>query len=90
MPPGMPPGMPPHMQPGMQRGPLPPGMVPPGVVNPGGQGVGIRNRGIASPQSRTSFGSGSPITSVQQRGPQPTIAQENQKRIGDAGRIKGA
>ncbi len=91
MPPqGMPPGMPPGMQPGMQRGPLPPGMVAPGVVNPGGQGVGIRNRGPASPQSRTSMGSGSPITSVQQRGPQPTIAQENQKRIGDAGRIKGA
>jgi len=84
MPPGMPPqGMPPGMPPG--RGPL-----PPGIVNPGGQGVGIRNRGPASPQSRTSVGAGSPVTSVQQRGPQPTIAQQNQKKLGDAGRLKGA
>jgi hypothetical protein len=38
---------------------------------PGGEGMGMRTpRGPASPQNRTSMGSGAPFSSVQQRGPQ--------------------
>ena len=81
MPPGMPMGMPPGMPMGgapMMRG-MPPGMpmggMPMPPPQPGGQGMGLRNRGPAAPQRRTSAGSGSPGTSVQQRGPQPSIGQ---------------
>lgn len=102
--PGMPPGIPPGMPPGMPVGGMPPGMpmnsavtnMPPGAgppmpsPNPGGQGVGIRNRGPARPEMRNSFGIGSPNTSVQQRGPQPTSAQRNQQRISSASRPRGA
>ena len=92
MPPGMPPGRP--MPPGAMPPPGtpragPPGMPVPSPV-PGGQGVGLRNRGMPSPQNRTSMGSGSPISSVQQRGPQDTIAQRNQRNIADARRVRGA
>ena len=83
--PGMPP-MPPGAPPGM---PMPQGMPMPSP-QPGGQGVGIRNRGPTSPQARTTMGSGSPISSVQQRGPQPSVAQQNQKNISNANRIRGA
>jgi len=103
---GMPPpmmggGMPPPMMGGgmpmggapMMRG-MPPGMPPGGMPmpppQPGGQGMGIRNRGPAAPQRRTSAGSGSPITSVQQRGPQPSIGQQNSNALLNARNFKGA
>lgn len=98
-PPGAPPGMPPMPPPQPGMPPMPPG-APPGMPmpqgmpmpspQPGGQGVGIRNRGPTSPQARTTMGSGSPISSVQQRGPQPSVAQQNQKNISNASRIRGA
>ena len=100
MPPGtgmMPNGM---MPPGMaQRGGMPHGGMPPGMPlnqvmppsQPGGEGMGIRTpRGPASPQSRTSFGIGSPVSSVQQRGPQNSLAQDNSRALLNARRIKGA
>jgi len=85
-PPGMPPapgGVPPGQMPGGQM------IVPPS--QPGGEGAGIRTpQGPASPQSRTSPGIGSPVTSVQQRGPQDSQAQKNQQGISNARRIRGA
>ena len=85
-PPGMPPapgGMPPGQMPGGQM------IVPPS--QPGGEGAGIRTpQGPASPQNRTSPGIGSPVTSVQQRGPQDSQAQKNQAGISNARRIRGA
>jgi len=91
-PPGMPMGMPMGGAP-MMRG-MPPGMPPGGMPmpppQPGGQGMGIRNRGPAAPQRRTSAGSGSPITSVQQRGPQPSIGQQNSNALLNARNFKGA
>jgi hypothetical protein len=67
----------------------PPGMMPPS--QPGGEGVGIRTpRGPASPQSRTTFGSGAPVSSVQQRGPPNSQAQDNSRALMNARRIKGA
>lgn len=64
-------------------GALPPRNIPPQLAGamgamargpgsqPGGEGMGIRTpRGPASPQQRNGM-SGSPVTSVQQRGPQP-------------------
>ncbi len=84
---GMPPppgGMPPP--PGAGMGGM---IVPPS--QPGGEGVGLRTpSGPARPQARTSGGIGSPISSVQQRGPQPTLAEKNQKGLQDSRRIKGA
>jgi len=66
-------GMPPQM---MQGGRMPPQMMPPS--QPGGEGMGIRTpRSPARPQARSSPGAGSPMTSVQQRGPAPTISQQN-------------
>tara|TARA_A100001391_G_scaffold181327_2_gene147228 strand:- start:27236 stop:28957 length:1722 start_codon:yes stop_codon:yes gene_type:complete len=95
------PPMPPGMQPpagmspgsggamGAQMGAVPPGMMPPS--QPGGEGMGIRTpRGPASPQSRTSFGSGSPVSSVQQRGPQNSLAQDNSRALMNARRLRGA
>ena len=62
-----------------------------GLGQPGGEGAGIRTpQGPASPQSRTSPGMGSPVTSVQQNGPQPTIAQQNTKKVLDSRNIRGA
>ena len=97
-PPPMPPGMapPPGMPPG--TGMMPNGMMPPGHLNqvmppsqPGGEGVGLRTpRSPASPQSRTSFGIGSPVTSVQQRGPQNSQAQDNSRALMNARRPRGA
>ena len=97
---GMPPGMG-GMPPGM--GGMPPGMGPqmPGRMmqnimpppQPGGQGMGIRNRGPAAPERRTSPGSGSPVTSVQQRGPitnTPSLAQMRSEAISNAKNYKGA
>ena len=85
-PPGMPPapgGAPPGQMPGGQM------IVPPS--QPGGEGAGIRTpQGPASPQSRTSPGIGSPVTSVQQRGPPDSQAQKNQEGISNARRIRGA
>mgnify|MGYP000497061725 CR=1 FL=1 len=82
-PPGAPPGMPPGQMPGGHM------IVPPS--QPGGEGAGIRTpQGPASPQGRTSPGIGSPVTSVQQRGPPNSLAQKNQAGISNARRIKGA
>tara|TARA_R100001510_G_scaffold29812_1_gene26465 strand:- start:8879 stop:10669 length:1791 start_codon:yes stop_codon:yes gene_type:complete len=83
---GMPPGMPMRgMPPGMPMGNMP--MPPP---QPGGQGVGIRNRGPAAPERRTSPGSGAPVTSVQQRGPPPSLGQQNVNTMQNARRFRGA
>ena len=83
MPPGMPPMMPP--QPGMARPP----MMPPS--QPGGEGMGIRTpRSPARPQQRGSPGSGSPVTSVQQRGLQPTQGMRNSNALLNARRPRGA
>ena len=102
MPPGMPPmmggrpGMPPPMmggRPPMMGGPqMNPQMMrqimPPS--QPGGEGMGLRNRGPVAPQRRASPGSGSPVTSVQQRGPPPTIAQANSNALLNARNLRGA
>ena len=79
MPPGMPPGV-------MQRVP---GM-PPGIANPGGEGMGIRNAPPARPEQRASAGAGSPMSNVQQRGPQQSPVQRAQRGISDARRPRGA
>jgi len=77
-----------------QMGAQPPGgmmgnAMPPS--QPGGEGVGIRTpSGPASPQSRTSFGIGSPVSSVQQRGPANSQAQNNSRALMNARRFKGA
>lgn len=98
MPPGMQPpqGMPPGNPGaatagamGAQMGAVPPGMMPPS--QPGGEGQGIRTpRGPASPQSRTTFGSGAPVSSVQQRGPVNSQAQDNSRALLNARRLRGA
>lgn len=83
MPPGMPPMMPPR--PGMAQQP----MMPPS--QPGGEGMGIRTpRSPARPQQRGSPGAGSPVTSVQQRGLQPTQGMRNQQALMNARRPRGA
>jgi hypothetical protein len=93
---GMPPPMPGGGMPmgGMPMRGMPPGMpmggMPMPPPQPGGQGMGIRNRGPAAPQRRTSAGSGSPVTSVQQRGPQPSIGQQNSNALLNARNFKGA
>jgi len=54
------------------------GMPPMPPSQPGGEGMGIRTpRSPASPQARSSAGSGSPLSSVQQRGMPPGIQQQN-------------
>ena len=88
MPMGMPPGMPmggagPQMPPAMMRNIMPPSQ-------PGGEGMGLRNRGPAAPQRRTSGGSGSPFSNVQQRGPPPSIGQQNSNALLNARNYKGA
>ena len=93
MPPGMPPGMPQGMPPGMPPGRgMPPGIMQaiPGMTNPGGEGLGIRNAPPARPEQRTTAGAGSPMSSVQQRGLQPSPAQRAQRGISDAKRPRGA
>jgi hypothetical protein len=90
MPPGgMPPGgMPPGGMP--MRGGMPPGGIMP-PSQPGGEGQGIRTpRSPARPQQRGSPGAGSPVTSVQQRGPAPTQQQLNSDAIQNARRPRGA
>ena len=97
---GMPPGQMPPMPP--QGGPIgatglnqqmPPNMMrqvmPPS--QPGGEGVGMRTpRGPAAPQRRTTGGSGSPISSVQQRGAQPSQQEQNSRALMNARRFRGA
>ena len=61
-----------------------------GLQNPGGQGMGMRNRGPASPQNRTTAGSGSPVSSVQQRGPIPGLVEQTSNAVQNAGRYRGA
>jgi len=79
-------GMPPQM---MQGGRMPPQMMPPS--QPGGEGMGIRTpRSPARPEQRSSMGSGSPMSSVQQRGAAPNIQQQNSQRIQDSRRPRGA
>lgn len=88
-------GMPP--QGGMPQG-MPPQGVPPQVMQrvmpgsqPGGEGVGLRTpRGPASPERRASAGSGSPTSSVQQRGGDPTLAQNVSNALIDSRRPRGA
>jgi len=90
MPPGAPQGGGPPMGGMGQPGALPTRNIPPqlagalagqanagmAAMNPGGQGVGLRNRGPASPQNFQTMGSGSPIGSVQQRGPPASPLQQ--------------
>ncbi len=78
---------------GQQMGAQPPGLLanamPPS--QPGGEGMGIRTpRGPASPQNRTSGGMGSPMSSVQQRGPKNSVGQDNSRALMNSRRIKGA
>jgi hypothetical protein len=83
---GAPPMMPPagpQMPPNMMQNIMPP-------PQPGGQGMGIRNRGPAAPQRRTSPGIGSPVTSVQQRGPERTLGQTRSDAINNARNFRGA
>ena len=61
-----------------------------GMSQPGGEGMGLRNRGPASPQNRTSMGSGAPMSSVQQRGAQPGAVQQASQSILDARNPRGA
>ena len=61
-----------------------------GMANPGGEGAGLRNRGPASPQNRTTMGAGSPVSSVQQRGAQPGPVQQASQGILNARQIRGA
>ena len=61
-----------------------------GMGQPGGEGAGLRNRGPASPQNRASMGSGAPMSSVQQRGPQPTGVQQASQNILNARNPRGA
>jgi hypothetical protein len=103
MPPGggmppMPPGggMPPQMMGGMppQMGAMPPQsrQLPPGVappLQPGSEGMGIRNRGPVAPQRRGTMGSGSPISSVQQRGPEPSLMPNVSNALLNARRPRG-
>tara|TARA_Y100001938_G_scaffold150044_1_gene239374 strand:- start:1764 stop:3530 length:1767 start_codon:yes stop_codon:yes gene_type:complete len=61
-----------------------------GMGQPGGEGMGIRNRGPASPQNRTSMGAGSPTSSVQQRGMPMGGVQQASQSIIDARNPRGA
>jgi len=61
-----------------------------GMGQPGGEGMGMRNRGPASPQNRTSMGAGSPVSSVQQRGTPPSGIQQASQSILNARNYKGA
>ena len=97
MPPGMapPPGMPPRGGAmAAQMGAAPPGMMMGGAMppsQPGGEGMGIRTpRGPASPDRRAAVGSGAPVSSVQQRGPANSLAQNNSNALMNARRPRGA
>jgi len=61
-----------------------------GMGQPGGEGMGLRNRGPASPQNRTSMGAGAPFSSVQQRGPQPGGVQQAAQSVVNARNPRGA
>ena len=74
--------MSPVSQPIGGQGAMPP-MMPPS--QPGGEGMGIRTpRSPARPQQRSSAGAGAPLSSVQQRGMQPSIQQQNSRALLDA------
>jgi len=61
-----------------------------GMGQPGGEGQGIRTpRSPARPQARSSPGAGSPMSSVQQRGPAPTISQQNSNAMLNSRRPRG-
>jgi hypothetical protein len=51
--------------------------------------MGIRNRGPVAPQRRGTMGSGSPISSVQQRGPEPSMMQNVSNALLNARRPRG-
>jgi len=58
---------------------------------PGGEGMGIRTPSSpASPQNRSTMGSGSPVSSVQQRGMPMGGVQQASQNILDARNFKGA
>tara|TARA_R100000781_G_scaffold32229_1_gene23521 strand:+ start:3266 stop:5032 length:1767 start_codon:yes stop_codon:yes gene_type:complete len=58
---------------------------------PGGEGMGIRTPSSpASPQNRSTMGSGSPVSSVQQRGMPMGGVQQASRNILDARNFKGA
>jgi len=85
-------GAPPMMG-GMPARGMPAGLMqqvmPPS--QPGGEGVGIRTpRGPASPQQRSSMGSGAPFSSVQQRGPANTLGRNVSNALENARRPRGA
>ncbi len=61
-----------------------------GMANPGGEGMGLRNRGPASPQNRTSMGAGAPFSSVQQRGSQPNAIEQANQGVMNARNPRGA
>ena len=64
------------------------GAMPPS--QPGGEGMGIRTpRSPARTQARSSAGAGSPLSSVQQRGPQPGLPQQNSNALLDARMPRG-
>ena len=65
------------------------GQAQAGLANPGGEGMGMRNAGPAAPQRRSGM-SGSPVSSVQQRGPQPGLAQQNMNTLLNARQYRGA
>ena len=96
MPPGGMPGMPGMPQPQANPGQLPRRNIPPQIAGVMGGPASAGARSISdggpmsSPQNRTSMGSGSPISSVQQRGPQPSPIEQAARSIGDSGRFKGA
>ena len=60
-----------------------------GMANPGGQGMGMRAAGPAAPERRTGM-SGSPVSSVQQRGPIPGMAEQTSNAMQNARRYRGA
>jgi len=78
-------GMPPRGMPaGLMQQVMPPSQ-------PGGEGVGIRTpRSPASPQQRSSMGSGAPFSSVQQRGPTNTLGRNVSNALENARRPRGA
>ncbi len=75
-------------------GAVPPGMMMGGAMppsQPGGEGMGVRTpRGPAAPDRRNAVGSGAPVSSVQQRGPANSLAQNNSRALMDARRPRGA
>ena len=59
------------------------------MANRGGLGMGMRAAGPAAPERRTGM-SGSPVSSVQQRGPIPGMAEQTSNAMQNARRYRGA